>query len=162
MLNVAGTLPTPLPVSPSGERLAPGSPCRKFSLPFHFPRLDPCTAHIPVVVLPQDSPRAQALRSTPLHAKVKCGGKEVTLGTFATAEEAALSIARSPEGQLAAERAAGCSGGAGSSCTAADEPEQEQQLEARRAMLAGRKRVAQKRVREALSPPPPPPAAAMR
>ena len=119
-------------------------------------------AHIPVVVLAQDSPRAQALRSTPLQAKVRCGGKEVTLGTFATAEEAALSIARSPEGQLAAERAAGCSGGAGSSCTAADEPEQEQQLEARRAMLAGRKRVAQKRVREALSPPPPPPAAAMR
>ena len=97
-------------------------------------------AHIPVVVLAQDSPRAQALRSTPLQAKVRCGGKEVTLGTFATAEEAALSIARSPEGQLAAERAAGCSGGAGSSCTAADEPEQEQQLETRRAMLAGRKR----------------------
>ena len=34
------------------------------------------------------------------------GGKEVYLGYFATAEEAALCVARTPEGQAAAERAA--------------------------------------------------------
>ena len=45
-------------------------------------------------------------------AQVKRGGKDVYLGTFATAEEAALCVARSPEGraaaaeQAAAERAA--------------------------------------------------------
>ena len=33
------------------------------------------------------------------------GGKQVYLGGFATAEEAALCIARSPEGQAAAKRA---------------------------------------------------------
>ena len=44
VLNVAGTLPfTPAREPVTGERLAPGSPCRKFSLPLHFPRLDPCT-----------------------------------------------------------------------------------------------------------------------
>ena len=39
-------------------------------------------------------------------AKVWRGGKDVHLGMFATAEEAALCVARSPEGQAAAERAA--------------------------------------------------------
>ncbi len=34
------------------------------------------------------------------------GGTKVYLGTFATAEEAALCVARSPEGRAAAERAA--------------------------------------------------------
>ena len=34
------------------------------------------------------------------------GGKLVSLGFFATAEEAALHVARSPEGQAAARRAA--------------------------------------------------------
>ena len=34
------------------------------------------------------------------------GGKLVHLGSFATAEEAALCVARSPEGQAAAEKAA--------------------------------------------------------
>ena len=34
------------------------------------------------------------------------GGKNVYLGSFATAEEAALCVARSPEGQAAAKRAA--------------------------------------------------------
>ena len=34
------------------------------------------------------------------------GGKKVSLGSFATAEEAALCIARSPEGRAAAQRAA--------------------------------------------------------
>ena len=42
----------------------------------------------------------------PYKAKVWRGGKEVHLGSFATAEEAALCIARSPEGQAAAKRAA--------------------------------------------------------
>ena len=42
----------------------------------------------------------------PYQAKVTRGGKEVHLGSFATAEEAALCFARSPEGQVAAERAA--------------------------------------------------------
>ena len=42
----------------------------------------------------------------PYEAKVKRGGKLVHLGCFATAEEAALCIARSPEGQAAAKRPA--------------------------------------------------------
>ena len=43
----------------------------------------------------------------PFQAQVWRGGKVVSLGSFATAEEAALCIARSPEGQAAAaERAA--------------------------------------------------------
>ena len=42
----------------------------------------------------------------PYLAQVKRGGKNVSLGSFATAEEAALCIARSPEGQEAAKRAA--------------------------------------------------------
>ena len=42
----------------------------------------------------------------PYQARVKRAGTMVHLGYFATAEEAALCIARSPEGQTAAERAA--------------------------------------------------------
>ena len=42
----------------------------------------------------------------PFQAQVKRDGKAVYLGAFATAEEAALCIARSPEGQAAAERPA--------------------------------------------------------
>ena len=42
----------------------------------------------------------------PYQARVRRGGKLVSLGSFATAEEAALCIARSPEGKVAAERAA--------------------------------------------------------
>jgi hypothetical protein len=42
----------------------------------------------------------------PYQAQVWRGGTMVHLGTFATAEEAALCVARSPEGQAAAERAA--------------------------------------------------------
>ena len=38
----------------------------------------------------------------PYHAKVQRGGKTVSLGFFATAEEAALSCARTPEAQTAA------------------------------------------------------------
>ena len=42
----------------------------------------------------------------PYAAQVSRGGKVVYLGTFATAEEAALCVARSPEGQAAAKKAA--------------------------------------------------------
>ena len=42
----------------------------------------------------------------PYQAQVKRGGNKESLGTFATAEEAALCVARSPEGQAAAKRAA--------------------------------------------------------
>ena len=42
----------------------------------------------------------------PYQAQVSRGGKRVSLGSFATAEEAALCVARSPEGQVAAKRAA--------------------------------------------------------
>ena len=42
----------------------------------------------------------------PYQARVWRGGKDVGLGSFATAEEAALCVARSPEGQAAAQRAA--------------------------------------------------------
>ena len=45
-------------------------------------------------------------RSKPYDTQVRCGGKQVYLGSFATVEEAALCVARSPEGQAAAERAA--------------------------------------------------------
>ena len=42
----------------------------------------------------------------PYQAKVSRGGKPVNLGCFATAEEAALCVARSPEGRAAAGRVA--------------------------------------------------------
>ena len=42
----------------------------------------------------------------PYEAQVTRGAKKVNLGYFATAEEAALCIARSPEGRKAAERMA--------------------------------------------------------
>ena len=46
-------------------------------------------------------------RPKPYQAQVRRGGKLVHLGIFATAEEAALHVARSPEGRaVAAERAA--------------------------------------------------------
>ena len=48
----------------------------------------------------------QSCKFNPYQAKVRRGGKVVYLGTFATAEEAALCVARSPEGQAAAQRAA--------------------------------------------------------
>ena len=43
-------------------------------------------------------------RPKPYQARVTRGGKAVSLGTFATAEEAALCVARSPEGQAAQRR----------------------------------------------------------
>jgi len=45
-------------------------------------------------------------RPKPFKAQVKRGGKDVSLGCFATAEEAALCVARSLEGKAAAKRAA--------------------------------------------------------
>ena len=48
----------------------------------------------------------QAGKPKPYQARVRRGGKMVSLGYFATAEEAALCVARSPEGQAAAQRAA--------------------------------------------------------
>ena len=45
-------------------------------------------------------------KSKPYEARVKRGGYLVSLGCFASAEEAALWVARSPEGQVAAGRAA--------------------------------------------------------
>ena len=45
-------------------------------------------------------------RPKPFHVQMRRGGKLVHLGSFATAEEAALCVARSPEGQAAARRAA--------------------------------------------------------
>ena len=45
-------------------------------------------------------------RPKPYQARVKRGGKAVYLGYFATADEAALCFARSPEGRAAAGRAA--------------------------------------------------------
>ena len=43
-------------------------------------------------------------RSKPYKAEVWSAGRNVYLGSFATAEEAALCVARSPEGQAAAVR----------------------------------------------------------
>ena len=42
----------------------------------------------------------------PYEAQVRRGGKTVSLGSFANAEEAALCISRTPEGKVAAERPA--------------------------------------------------------
>ena len=42
----------------------------------------------------------------PYQAQVWRGGKQVSLGSFVTTEEAALCVARSPEGQAAAEKVA--------------------------------------------------------
>ena len=49
----------------------------------------------------------------PYKARVRRGGKQVCLGYFTTAEEAALCVARSPEGRKAAERAAASEEGQG-------------------------------------------------
>ena len=42
----------------------------------------------------------------PYKAYVRRGGNQVSLGSFTTAEEAALCVARSPEGQAAVEKVA--------------------------------------------------------
>ena len=85
-------------------------------------------------------------KTKPYQAQMKRGGNLVYMGCFDTAEEAALCIARSPEGQAAAERAAAVER------AAAALPMSEEQLAARRAVLD--KRAAQrvelrKRAREA-------------
>ena len=48
----------------------------------------------------------KACKSKPYQAQVRRGGEKLSLGSFATAEEAALCIARSPEGKEAARKAA--------------------------------------------------------
>ena len=48
--------------------------------------------------------RHQPGRLKPFDARVWRGGKDVHLGSFATAEEAAVNVARSSEGQMVAER----------------------------------------------------------
>ena len=45
-------------------------------------------------------------KAKPYVARVRRGGKVVHLGSFVTAEQAALCVARSPEGQAAAQKAA--------------------------------------------------------
>ena len=45
-------------------------------------------------------------RPKPFEAKVRRAGKRVHLGSFATAEEAAMAIARTPEGHAAARKVA--------------------------------------------------------
>jgi hypothetical protein len=49
-------------------------------------------------------------RPKPYLAQVRRGGKQVSLGNFATAEEAALCVARTPEGRVAAGLAAAAEG----------------------------------------------------
>ena len=44
-------------------------------------------------------------KTEPYQARVRRGGQQVNLGSFATAEEAALRVARSPEGQAATQKA---------------------------------------------------------
>ena len=86
-------------------------------------------------------------KTKPYQAQMKRGGNLVYMGCFATAEEAALCIARSPEGQAAAERAAAVERAA-----AALPPLSEEQLAARRAVLdkrAAQRVVLRKRAREA-------------
>ena len=55
--------------------------------------------------------------SNPYQARVKRGGKDVSLGRFATAEEAALCVSRSPEGRAAAKRAVASEEGQGTGPT---------------------------------------------
>ena len=52
-------------------------------------------------------------KTKPYQASVRRGDKIVHLGCFATVEEAALCVARSPEGHAAAERAAASAEGQG-------------------------------------------------
>ena len=81
----------------------------------------------------------------PYLARVWRGGKKVRLGSFATAEEAALCVARSPEGQAAAQKAA-----AAPVPLTSEEARQQAQAEeltllATRSRLEGEARVVRKR-----------------
>ena len=55
----------------------------------------------------------QRAKTKPYRAQLRRAGTTVCLGSFATAEEAALCVARSPEGRAAAGRAAASEGGQG-------------------------------------------------
>ena len=65
----------------------------------------------------------------PYTAQVSHGGKQVHLGSFVTAEEAALCVARSPEGQVAAERAAAAAAAAAPVPLTSEEARQQAQAE---------------------------------
>ena len=54
----------------------------------------------------------ESRKTKPFGARVRRGGKDVRLGSFVTAEEAALCVARSQEGQAQAAQRVGVSGGA--------------------------------------------------
>ena len=62
-------------------------------------KADNTTGYFGVVFTYPDTPK-------PYQVQLKRGGKQKYLGCFATAEEAALCVARSPEGQAAAKKAA--------------------------------------------------------
>eukprot|EP00964_Phaeocystis_antarctica_P016466 scaffold9104_cov56-Phaeocystis_antarctica.AAC.2 len=68
-------------------------------------------------------------RAKPYLAQMKSGGKNVYLGYFATAEQAALCVARSPEGQAAAQRAAAASAAAAPLPLTSEEARQQAQAE---------------------------------
>ena len=83
-------------------------------------------------------------KSKPYRAGVQRGGKNVILGYFATAKEAALCVARSPEGKAAAARAA-----AAELAAAARTPAQQQKVAKRKAGQAVWKAAKSARVKEA-------------
>ena len=68
-------------------------------------------------------------KSKPYRVQVWSGGKMVNLGSFATAEEAALCVARSPEGQAAAQRAAAAAAAAAPVPLTREEARQQAQAE---------------------------------
>ena len=63
--------------------------------------------------LPRRARRPSLAQLSPhlYQARVERGGKKVALGGFATAEEAALHVARSPEGRAAAQKEAAAGSG---------------------------------------------------
>ena len=65
----------------------------------------------------------------PYQAQLRRGGKKVNLGSFATAEEAALCIARSPEGQEAAKKAAAAGRAAAAPVLTSEEARQQARAE---------------------------------
>ena len=76
----------------------------------------------------------------PYQARVWRGGKQVHLGCFATAEEAALCVARSPEGRAAAAKAA-------VSLTGKGVPRQAKAKRSQHALQAGPRKPRRKRQR---------------
>ena len=65
-------------------------------------------------------------RPKPYLARVKRGGKNVSLGSFATAQEAALCVARSPEGRAAAKKAAVAVAGVEAHQQSQEQPQEQQ------------------------------------